>query len=70
MSLFLSPHAISLVTLTCYWFLAAPEEEWNNIMIKGLTIGAGDVLHEELHAALKKRIERTLIRTVRQIPAF
>ncbi|XP_054777109.1 uncharacterized protein LOC129285426 isoform X2 [Prosopis cineraria] len=41
----------------------APEEEWNNILIKGLTIGAGEVSPEELDAVLKKRIERTLIRT-------
>lgn len=48
----------------------APEQEWNNILIRGLTIGAGDVSPEELYAVLKKRIERTLIRTVRQSYAF
>ncbi|XP_004507490.1 uncharacterized protein [Cicer arietinum] len=43
--------------------IQAPEQEWNNILIRGLTIGAGDVSPEELYAVLKKRIERTLIRT-------
>ncbi|KAL1362231.1 hypothetical protein AAHE18_03G064900 [Arachis hypogaea] len=43
--------------------IQAPEEEWNNILIKGLTIGAGDISPEELDAVVKKRIERTLIRT-------
>ncbi|XP_061340600.1 uncharacterized protein LOC133287062 isoform X2 [Gastrolobium bilobum] len=43
--------------------IQAPEEEWNNILINGLTIGAGDISPEELYAVLKKRIERTLIRT-------
>ncbi|MED6224077.1 hypothetical protein PIB30_076890 [Stylosanthes scabra] len=43
--------------------IQAPEEEWNNILIKGLTIGAGDISPDELNAVVKKRIERTLIRT-------
>ncbi|KAK7257978.1 hypothetical protein RIF29_32339 [Crotalaria pallida] len=43
--------------------IQAPEEEWNNILINGLTIGAGDISPEELYAVLKKRTERTLIRT-------
>ncbi|XP_028765708.1 uncharacterized protein LOC114723658 isoform X1 [Neltuma alba] len=43
--------------------IQAPEEEWNNILIKGLTIGTGEVSPEELNAVVKKRIERTLIRT-------
>ncbi|KAI4297643.1 hypothetical protein L6164_037525 [Bauhinia variegata] len=43
--------------------IKAPEEEWNNILINGLTIGAGEVSPEELYAVVKKRIERTLIRT-------
>lgn len=60
---FLSAYAVTFVPLTNCWFLAAPEEEWNNILIKGLTIGAGEVSPEELDAVLKKRIERTLIRT-------
>ncbi|RZB79450.1 hypothetical protein D0Y65_029630 [Glycine soja] len=49
--------------------IQAPEQEWNNILINGLTIGAGDVSAEDLFAVLKKRIERVLIRTVRQ-PCF
>ncbi|KAK7312309.1 hypothetical protein VNO77_36078 [Canavalia gladiata] len=43
--------------------IQAPEQEWNNILINGLTIGAGDISPEELYAVLKKRIERVLIRT-------
>jgi len=50
--------------------LAAPEQEWNNILINGLTIGAGNISAEELFAVLKKRIERVLIRTVRQSIVF
>ncbi|KAL9296377.1 hypothetical protein ACSQ67_022273 [Phaseolus vulgaris] len=46
--------------------IQAPEQEWNNILINGLTIGAGNISAEELFAVLKKRIERVLIRTVRQ----
>lgn len=48
----------------------APQHEWNGILINGLTIGAGDVSPEELFAVLKKRMERTLIRTVRQAMHF
>lgn len=43
---------------------AAPEEEWNKLLINGMTVGKGDVSPEELYAVIKKRIERTLIRTV------
>ncbi|XP_017432520.1 uncharacterized protein LOC108339816 isoform X3 [Vigna angularis] len=43
--------------------IQAPEQEWNNILINGLTIGAGNISAEELFAVLKKRIERVLIRT-------
>ncbi|XP_045823538.1 uncharacterized protein LOC123916195 [Trifolium pratense] len=43
--------------------IKAPEQEWNSILIKGLTIGAGDISPEELYSVLKKRMERTLIRT-------
>jgi len=50
--------------------LAAPEQEWNNILINGLTIGAGNISAEELSAVLKKRIERVLIRTVRSSIVF
>jgi len=50
--------------------LAAPEQEWSHILINGLTIGAGDISAEDLFAVLKKRIERVLIRTVRQSHVF
>ncbi|XP_020214101.1 uncharacterized protein LOC109798295 [Cajanus cajan] len=43
--------------------IQAPEQEWNNILIKGLTIGGGDISVEELFAVLNKRVERVLIRT-------
>lgn len=46
---------------------AAPEDEWNKVLINGLTLGKGDVSPEELDAVIKKRIERTLIRTVRSL---
>lgn len=48
----------------------APEEQWNTILIKGLTVGGGDVSPEELYAVVNKRVERTLIRTVRQSHAI
>ncbi|XP_050105079.1 uncharacterized protein LOC126584778 isoform X2 [Malus sylvestris] len=41
----------------------APEEEWNKLLINGLTIGKGEVSPQELYAVIKKRVERTLIRT-------
>ena len=43
---------------------AAPEKEWNKLLINGMTVGKGDVSPEEFYAVIKKRIERTLIRTV------
>ncbi|KAK1320809.1 hypothetical protein QJS10_CPA03g02112 [Acorus calamus] len=43
--------------------IKAPEEEWNKLLIDGLTIGKGDISPEEFYAVIKKRIERTLIRT-------
>jgi hypothetical protein len=55
-------HQDQLFSLPC----TAPEQEWNSILINGLTIGAGDISPEELYSVLKKRMERTLIRTVRQ----
>ncbi|VFQ72184.1 unnamed protein product [Cuscuta campestris] len=39
--------------------IKAPEEEWNRLLREG----KGDISPEELHSAVKKRIERTLIRT-------
>lgn len=48
-----------------YFFMAAaPEEEWTKLLINGMTVGKGDVSPEEFYAVIKKRIERTLIRTV------
>lgn len=44
--------------------VAAPEEEWNKLLINGMTVGKGDVSPEVFYAVIKKRIERTLIRTV------
>ncbi|KAL5713394.1 hypothetical protein ACHQM5_015473 [Ranunculus cassubicifolius] len=43
--------------------IKAPEEEWNKLLLNGLTLGKGEVSPEELYAVIKKRIERTLIRT-------
>ncbi|GAB4853850.1 hypothetical protein Ancab_018059 [Ancistrocladus abbreviatus] len=43
--------------------IRAPENEWNKLLIDGLTIAKGDVSPEELYTVIKKRIERTLIRT-------
>lgn len=43
---------------------AAPEQEWNKLLLDGLTIGKGNVKPEELSAVISKRMERTLIRTV------
>lgn len=46
---------------------AAPENDWNRLLLDGLTVGKGDVSPEEFYAVTKKRIERILIRTVRFI---
>ncbi|CAN4107481.1 unnamed protein product [Withania somnifera] len=43
--------------------IKAPEEEWNKLLIDGMTIGKGDASPDELYAVIKKRMERTLIRT-------
>lgn len=43
--------------------IKAPEEDWNKILMDGMTLGKGDVTPEELYAVVKKRIERTLMRT-------
>ncbi|XBJ16764.1 hypothetical protein VPH35_008322 [Triticum aestivum] len=42
---------------------AAPENDWNRLLLDGLTVGKGDVSPEEFYAVTKKRIERILIRT-------
>ncbi|KAI3930531.1 hypothetical protein MKX01_036977 [Papaver californicum] len=39
------------------------KEEWNRLLLNGLTLGKGEVTPDDLYAAIKKRIERTLIRT-------
>ncbi|KAH8510657.1 hypothetical protein H0E87_008265 [Populus deltoides] len=43
--------------------IKAPEEEWNKLLLDGMTVGKGEISPEELYAVIKKRIERTLIRT-------
>ncbi|XP_010263854.1 PREDICTED: uncharacterized protein LOC104602014 isoform X4 [Nelumbo nucifera] len=43
--------------------IRAPEEEWNRLLINGLTVGKGEVSPDEFYAVIKKRIERILIRT-------
>ncbi|CAI9286570.1 unnamed protein product [Lactuca saligna] len=43
--------------------IKAPESEWNNLLINHLTPFKGDISPDELYAVIKKRIERTLIRT-------
>ncbi|PWA76691.1 hypothetical protein CTI12_AA226080 [Artemisia annua] len=43
--------------------IKAPESEWNTVLINNLSAGKGDISSDELYAAIKKRIERTLIRT-------
>lgn len=43
--------------------IKAPEQEWNKLLLNGLTIGKGTVAPEELYAVINKRMERTLIRT-------
>ncbi|WOL19141.1 hypothetical protein Cni_G27938 [Canna indica] len=43
--------------------IEAPEDQWNKLLIDGLSIGKGEVSPEEFYAVIKKRIERVLIRT-------
>nr|XP_004290290.2 PREDICTED: uncharacterized protein LOC101295094 [Fragaria vesca subsp. vesca] len=43
--------------------IKAPEEEWNKLLLNGLSIGKGEIPPPDLYAVIKKRIERTLIRT-------
>ncbi|KAH9696430.1 hypothetical protein KPL71_023160 [Citrus sinensis] len=52
--------------LPCFYAFrktATPEEEWNKLLIDGLTVGKGEISPEEFYAVIKKRIERILIRT-------
>ncbi|WVZ65657.1 hypothetical protein U9M48_014984 [Paspalum notatum var. saurae] len=43
--------------------IQAPENEWNKVLLDGLTVGKGDVSPDDLYAVINKRIERVLIRT-------
>ncbi|KAL3621281.1 hypothetical protein CASFOL_036193 [Castilleja foliolosa] len=43
--------------------IQAPETEWNKLLIDGLSLGKGNIPPEEFYAVVKKRMERTLIRT-------
>ncbi|XP_047328882.1 uncharacterized protein LOC124932308 [Impatiens glandulifera] len=43
--------------------IKAPEEEWNKQLINGLSVGKGNISPDELYSVIRKRIERTLIRT-------
>ncbi|KAG0544585.1 hypothetical protein BDA96_02G288500 [Sorghum bicolor] len=43
--------------------IQAPENEWNTVLLDGLTVGKGDVSPDDLYAVINKRIERVLIRT-------
>lgn len=56
-----------LVIISDQWILcnSAPENEWNKVLLDGLTVGKGDVSPDDLYAVINKRIERVLIRTVR-----
>lgn len=50
---------------TIVFVSAAPEEQWNMLLIDGMTVGKGEISPEDFYSVVKKRIERTLIRTVR-----
>ncbi|XP_071716845.1 uncharacterized protein [Rutidosis leptorrhynchoides] len=43
--------------------IKAPESEWNNVLINHLSCGKGNITPDELYTVIKKRRERTLIRT-------
>ncbi|TYH94464.1 hypothetical protein ES332_A12G043700v1 [Gossypium tomentosum] len=43
--------------------IKAPEQEWNKLLIDGLAVGKGEISAEDFYAVIKKRIERTSIRT-------
>ncbi|XP_031502236.1 uncharacterized protein LOC116265636 isoform X2 [Nymphaea colorata] len=43
--------------------IKAPEQDWNKLLLDGLQVGKGDIPSEDFYAVVKKRIERTLIRT-------
>jgi hypothetical protein len=44
---------------------AALENDWDKVLLNGLTVGKGDVSPDDFYAIINKRIERVLIRTVR-----
>ncbi|XBJ24231.1 hypothetical protein VPH35_002160 [Triticum aestivum] len=58
-------YIVSIITVSDMLSLrnAAPENDWNRLLLDGLTVGKGDVSPEEFYAVTKKRIERILIRT-------
>ncbi|XP_028065399.1 uncharacterized protein LOC114268423 [Camellia sinensis] len=43
--------------------IKAPEGEWNKLLINGMTVGKGEISPDEFYAVIRKRMERTLIRT-------
>ncbi|KAL6601700.1 hypothetical protein ACP70R_044920 [Stipagrostis hirtigluma subsp. patula] len=43
--------------------IQAPANDWNKVLLDGLTVGKGDVSPDDLYAVINKRIERVLIRT-------
>lgn len=43
--------------------IKAPEDEWNKLLINGMTVGKGEISPDEFYAVIRKRMERTLIRT-------
>lgn len=54
--------------IECGWG-SGEEEEWENILRKGLDHGGGSVSGVELLSALDLRMERTLMRTVNDVVA-
>lgn len=48
-----------------YSLQPADEDKWNDLLRNGLTYGGGSVQSEDFFKAIARRIERTLMRTVR-----
>ncbi|KAB2635539.1 hypothetical protein D8674_026073 [Pyrus ussuriensis x Pyrus communis] len=44
-----------ILQLSTRGFNLSPEEEWNKLLINGLTIGQGEISPQELYAVIKKR---------------
>ncbi|KAI8014058.1 hypothetical protein LOK49_LG05G02003 [Camellia lanceoleosa] len=44
--------------------IKSPEDEWNKLLINGMTVGKGEIYLDEFYAVIRKRMERTLIRAV------